>query len=125
MAWSTRQLAEVAGTSVKAVRHYHKLGLLEEPERTANGYKQYQVAHLDRLIQIVRLADLGVPLAQISTAKNAARDPADALQVLDAELENTISRLRRIRCDLAVILRNGTFPGTRTVLGQPKEESTR
>ena len=33
MAWSTRQLAELAGTSLRAVRHYHDVGLLPEPER--------------------------------------------------------------------------------------------
>jgi len=31
VAWSTRELAELAGTSVKTVRHYHQLGLLDEP----------------------------------------------------------------------------------------------
>src|ERR687892_734354 len=46
MAWSTREIAELAGTSLRAVRHYHEVGLLEEPARRANGYKQYGVAHL-------------------------------------------------------------------------------
>jgi DNA-binding transcriptional MerR regulator len=40
VAWSTRQVAELAGTTVKAVRHYHKVGLLNEPERGANGLSQ-------------------------------------------------------------------------------------
>jgi DNA-binding transcriptional MerR regulator len=66
MAWSTRQLGDLAVTTVKAIRHYHEVGLLEVPERTANGYKQYQVAHLIRLLQIKRLRDLGVPLSQIA-----------------------------------------------------------
>uniref|UniRef100_UPI0037167E9A MerR family transcriptional regulator n=2 Tax=Bacillati TaxID=1783272 RepID=UPI0037167E9A len=52
MAWSTRELAELAGTSLRAVRHYHEVGLLEEPERRANGYKQYGVAHLVRALRI-------------------------------------------------------------------------
>ncbi|WP_433560110.1 MerR family DNA-binding transcriptional regulator [Pseudonocardia xinjiangensis] len=28
MAWSTRELADLAGTTVRAVRHYHDVGLL-------------------------------------------------------------------------------------------------
>lgn len=104
MAWSTRELAELAGTTVKTVRHYHKLGLLDEPERASNGYKQYQVTHLLRLLQITRLADLGVPLAQIATMGRADEDPDAALRVLDSELEATIERLQRIRGELAVIL---------------------
>ena len=51
MAWSTRQLAELAGTTVKTVRHYHEIGLLSEPERASNGYKQYRTEHLVRLLQ--------------------------------------------------------------------------
>jgi AraC-like DNA-binding protein len=57
MAWSTREIAELAGTSLRAVRHYHEVGLLAEPERRANGYKQYGVAHLIRVLRIKRLTD--------------------------------------------------------------------
>lgn len=106
MAWSTRQLADLAGTTVKAVRHYHKVGLLEEPERLSNGYKQYQVRHLIRLLQIVRLAGLGVPLAQITTLDQSEERPDDAIAVLDAELAATIDRLQRVREELAVILQH-------------------
>lgn len=102
MAWSTSQLADLAGTTIKAVRHYHKFGLLDEPERRTNGYKQYQVAHLLRLLQITRLVELGVPLAQIASLGRAD----EAIRVLDAELEATVGRLQRIRGELALILRH-------------------
>ncbi|NYF15473.1 DNA-binding transcriptional MerR regulator [Microbacterium sp. AK009] len=108
MAWSTRQLADLAGTTVKAVRHYHKVGLLDEPERLSNGYKQYQVPHLIRLMQIVRLSELGVPLAQIATLDRADDRLDDAISVLDAELAGTIERLQRIREELAVILQHSS-----------------
>ncbi|WP_020013201.1 helix-turn-helix domain-containing protein [Promicromonospora sukumoe] len=106
MAWSTRQLAEIAGTTIKAVRHYHEIGLLDEPARRSNGYKQYETAHLVRLLQIKRLSDLGVPLAQIASMGRADQDPDEALRVLDSELEATITRLQRVRAELAVILRH-------------------
>jgi len=106
VAWSTRQLAELAGTTVKSVRYYHQLGLLDEPERLSNGYKQYEVRHLVRLLQITRLTDLGVPLAQIQAVGGAGDDPDAALRVLDAELEGTIERLQRIRGELALILQH-------------------
>ncbi|MGH9061940.1 MAG: MerR family transcriptional regulator, partial [Acidimicrobiales bacterium] len=64
MAWSTRQLAELAGTSLRTVRHYHDVGLLAEPERRATGYKRYGVAHLVRLLRIKPLTDIGFSLAQ-------------------------------------------------------------
>lgn len=106
MAWSTRQLAELAGSTVKAIRHYHEIGLLDVPERTANGYKQYKVSHLLRLLQIKRLSDLGVPLSQVAAMERADEEPDEAIQVLDAELEATIERLNRVRAELAVILRH-------------------
>ncbi|MCP3017236.1 MerR family transcriptional regulator [Nocardiopsis dassonvillei] len=106
MAWSTQQLAELANTTVKAVRYYHEVGLLDVPERAANGYKQYQVPHLVRLLQIKRLSDLGVPLSEVASMGRADEDPDEAIRVLDKELEATVERLNRVRAELAVILRH-------------------
>jgi DNA-binding transcriptional MerR regulator len=67
LAWSTREPAGLAGTTVKSVRYGHQLALLDEPERLGNGYKQYEVRHLVRLPQITRLTELRVPLSQIES----------------------------------------------------------
>lgn len=104
MAWSTRQVAELAGTTLKAVRHYHKVGLLPEPDRDTNGYKQYGIPHLVRLLRIRRLTDLGVSLTQIAAMGAADEHPEEALRVLDAELAATIERLQRVRAELAMIM---------------------
>ncbi|MDD7942198.1 MerR family transcriptional regulator [Actinomycetospora lutea] len=104
MGWSTRQLAELTGTTLRAVRHYHEVGLLDEPERRANGYKQYGVAHLVRVLRIKRLTDLGFSLAQIEEMGDADDHPEEALRTLDAELAATIERLQRARVELGLIL---------------------
>ena len=104
MAWSTREIAELAGTSLRAVRHYHEVGLLPEPERRANGYKQYGVAHLVRLLRIKRLVDLGFSLSQIAAMGEEDDHPEAALRTLDAELAATIERLQRARVELGLIL---------------------
>ncbi|WFF00186.1 MerR family DNA-binding transcriptional regulator [Micromonospora sp. WMMD964] len=44
VAWSARELAELSGTTVNAIRHYHRIGLLDEPSRRYNGYQQYGVS---------------------------------------------------------------------------------
>jgi len=108
MPWSTRQMAELAGTTVKTVRHYHEVGLLEEPERAANGYKHYRVSHLVRLLRIKRLVDLGVPLSQIATIGRVDEHPEAALRVIDSELSHTVERLQRVRAELAMIIRNNS-----------------
>jgi DNA-binding transcriptional MerR regulator len=105
MAWSTREIAELAGTSLRAVRHYHEVGLLPEPERRANGYKQYGVAHLVRVLHIKRLTDLGFSLSQIAAMGDTDARPEDALRALDAELAASIERLQRARVELGLILR--------------------
>lgn len=106
MAWSTQQLAELAGTTVKAIRHYHRVELLPEPERAPNGYKQYQVQHLIRVLQIRRLRELGVPLSQVPAFGDGddSGDHEETIRLIDAGLEATIARLTRVRSELARIL---------------------
>ncbi|KXK63995.1 MerR family transcriptional regulator [Micromonospora rosaria] len=103
--WSTRDLAEIAGTTVKTVRHYHRVGLLEEPERAANGYKQYRIGHLVRLLRLRRLVDLGVPLSDIAAMEESAEGAEQVLRALDAELAASIERQQRMRDEVAGILR--------------------
>ncbi|MCD2188413.1 MerR family transcriptional regulator [Actinomycetospora soli] len=104
MGWSTRELAELAGTSLRSVRHYHDVGLLPEPERRSNGYKQYGVAHLVRLLRIKRLADLGFSLPQIADLGDGDEHPAEALRALDEDLAAQVDRLQGLRAELAEIL---------------------
>lgn len=106
MAWSTREIAELAGTSLRAVRHYHQVGLLPEPERRPNGYKRYGVAHLVRLVRIKRLVDLGFSLPQIAAMGDTDQHPEQALRELDAEMAATIDRLQRAREELGELLEN-------------------
>lgn len=111
MAWSTSQLAELAGTTLKTVRHYHRLGLLEEPARSANGYKRYGVTHLVRVMGIRRLTDLGVPLADIPSMEAADGRPEEILRALDAELAADIDRRQRMRREIAAVLEEGVSLG--------------
>ncbi|WP_130178489.1 MerR family transcriptional regulator [Cryobacterium sp. SO1] len=108
MAWSTREVADLAGTTVNTVRHYHQSGLLEHPERTSNGYKQYGARHLVRLLQIRRLRDLDVPLAQIESMDFGGETPATALLAVDADLTVSINRLTRARAEIRAILEGTT-----------------
>ncbi|MGV9879566.1 helix-turn-helix domain-containing protein [Streptomyces sp. NPDC003006] len=101
VAWSTRQLAELAGTTTKTVRHYHDLGLLEEPERAPNGYKRYGVSHLVRLLRIRRMTDLGVALADVPLVESGDEKTLQILRHLDVELAADIERKQRMRRELA------------------------
>ena len=105
MTWSTRELADLAGTTVNTVRHYHRIGLLDEPRRRYNGYKQYGVSDLVQLLRIRRLAELGMPLSRITQASTGGEGTPESLRELDSELEAKIEGLQRARADIATILR--------------------
>ncbi len=102
--WSTRQLAELAGTTLRAVRHYHEVGLLEEPERRSNGYKEYGVPHLLRVLRIKRLTDLGFSLTQVAAMPDDGRHSAEALRELDARLGEQIETLERSRAEVRLLM---------------------
>lgn len=107
---SIGELAGLAGTTVRAVRHYHARGLLEEPERDQWGYRRYRAADLVRLVRIRRMRQLGLPLDRIPRA--LSDDLPDLLDAFDAELARQqeeiaerrrgIARLRESTSDLAV-----------------------
>lgn len=127
MAWSTREIAELAGTTVNTVRHYHRAGLLEEPDRMSNGYKQYQVRHLVRLLQVRRLRDLGVPLHQIEQAGATDDTATAALLAVDADLAASIERLQRARGEIRAIVEGSSatdvpagFEGVASRLSAPE-----
>ncbi|WP_127506374.1 MerR family transcriptional regulator [Actinoplanes solisilvae] len=109
MAWSTSELATLAGTTVNTIRHYHHLGLLKEPSRRHNGYKQYETADLVRLLHILRLVELGVPLSRIN--EPSAGSP-EALQQIDVDHAAAIERLEKSRQSIAAILSENAPPDT-------------
>jgi DNA-binding transcriptional MerR regulator len=96
------QLAAYAGTTVRAVRHYHQIGLLPEPERTYSGYRTYDAAAVVRLIRIRTLAEAGVPLARVQNLMEATPEEfAEAVVDLDRQLRAQIRRLQHHRDRIA------------------------
>lgn len=96
------QLAAYAGVTVRAVRHYHQIGLLPEPERDASGYRRYGARAVVSLLKIRSLADAGVPLSQIGQMLQAdASTFAEAVQRIDSHLRDEIERLETSRKQIA------------------------
>ncbi|MGW2158050.1 MerR family transcriptional regulator [Nonomuraea sp. NPDC001699] len=75
------QAAAFVGVTVKTVRHYHRLGLVPEPDRDGSGYRRYRSADLLRLVQVRTVAAAGVPLAEIGDLLDA--DPERFAAALD------------------------------------------
>jgi DNA-binding transcriptional MerR regulator len=91
-------LAKYAGVTVKAVRHYHRLGLLEEPARDSSGYRRYGVGDAITLVKIKALADAGVPLARVKALLAAGTERFEReIAAVDRRLEERIEALLRTR----------------------------
>jgi DNA-binding transcriptional MerR regulator len=96
------QLAAYAGVTVRAVRHYHQIGLLPEPERDASGYRRYGATAVVSLIKIRTLANAGVPLSQIGQMLEAGAPAfAEAVHRIDSHLREEIERLETSRKQIA------------------------
>jgi DNA-binding transcriptional MerR regulator len=96
------QLASYAGVTIRAVRHYHQVGLLPEPERNASGYRMYDAEAVVRLIKIRTLAEAGVPLARVQELLDAdAKAFAAGTAQIDRELRAQIRGLQQHRRRIA------------------------
>ena len=104
------ELAELTGCTVRTLRHSHAIGLLPEPPRGANGYRDYGAEDLARVLRIRRLASLGFSLERIgrvmddmdaNPADAAGVGASEALDELDRELKLQIEHLEGQRRTIA------------------------
>lgn len=101
------EIADLAGVTVRTVRHYHQMGLLPEPPRSSAGYRRYDISHLVQLLRIKRLTTLGVPLAELPTVLDGPSAAEDLLEELDLEAAAEIDRLEARRARIAELRRSG------------------
>ncbi|MFF2851522.1 MerR family transcriptional regulator [Streptomyces sp. NPDC058001] len=109
------ELSAVVGVTTRAIRHYHHLGLLPEPERRPNGYRDYGLRHAVVLARIRRLTELGLGLAEVRDvlADDAGRELVEVLGELDDDLARQEEALRERRARLRDLLadsRAGRLP---------------
>lgn len=101
------ELAEAVGVSTRAIRHYHRVGLLPEPPRRANGYRVYGLRDLLRLARARRLSELGLSLEEAADvlSDDEGRELGEILAELDADLARQEAEIRDRRERLAALLR--------------------
>lgn len=81
MEWSIQDVARLAGTTSRTLRHYGQIGLLEPSRVGGNGYRYYDQDAVVRLQRILLLRELGLGLPAIAEVLAGAMDPAAALRV--------------------------------------------
>ncbi|NEE06329.1 MerR family transcriptional regulator [Streptomyces sp. SID7499] len=101
--------AAFAGSTPRAIRHYHEIGLLPEPERGGDDRRRYGYEDMIRLLWIRKMADAGIALDDIRVAfttgttgtTSACTDSGEAIAGILERLEDTLAEqeaeLRRQR----------------------------
>ncbi|MEV0471695.1 MerR family transcriptional regulator [Streptomyces prunicolor] len=100
------EIAALVGVTPRAVRHYHHLGLLPEPVRRSNGYREYGIRDAVLLARVRRLTELGLGLDEVRDvlADDEGRELVEVLQELDQDLARQEALVRERRQRLAVLL---------------------
>ncbi len=95
MEWSIQQIARIAGTTSRTLRHYDDLGLVPPTRIGGNGYRYYDESALVRLQRVLLLRELGLGLPQIAEVLDRESDEASALITHLAILRQEQDRLAR------------------------------
>lgn len=93
--WSIQQIAKIAGTTSRTLRHYGEIGLLPASRIGGNGYRYYDERALVRLQRILLLRQLGLGLPQISEVLDRSGSQEEALSSHLAWLREEQDRLTR------------------------------
>jgi MerR family transcriptional regulator, copper efflux regulator len=100
-------LAERSSLTTKTIRYYESIGLLDEPPRTASGYREYDDVAVERLRFIRDAQSSGLSLSEVQSIlelKDAgSRSCGHTMSLLDrhiAEIDEQMARLAVARQEL-------------------------
>ena len=101
------EVANLAAVPAKTIRYYETIDLLPEPERTANGYRDYDDDVVDRLAFIRAAQASGFTLGEIRSVvafRNRGEAPcAHVRSLIDqraTDIDRRIAELQGLRADL-------------------------
>lgn len=97
MRYRIKEVADLAGVSVRTLHHYDNIGLLNPTSYSAAGYRLYAQQDLERLQQILFFKELGFDLIEIKEIlDNPAFDRHKALNTQKQLLMEKKTRLEAI-----------------------------
>jgi len=97
MAYSVKELADLAGVSIRTLHYYDEIGLLPPSAVGSNGYRKYDMQAVLRLQQILFYKELGLSLKDIKTMLDTP--DFDLLATLNAhktDLERKAGRILKL-----------------------------
>ena len=104
--FQVKDVARIAGVSVRTLHHYDAIGLLAPQLRTAAGYRVYTDADLLRLQQILIGRELGLSLEEI---RRSLDDPGfDRMAALFDQRERLRERVQQAEAMIRARLSSST-----------------
>ena len=107
MEWSIQEIARLAKTTSRTLRHYGAVGLLEPCRTGSNGYRYYDERALVRLQRILLLRELGLGLPAIGDVLDQQTDERrallDHLTWLRQEQERLGRQIRSVQNTIAAL----------------------
>ena len=88
------ELGQAIGVDIDTIRHYEKIGLLSPPAREANGYRNYDAAHVERLAFIRHCRALDIPLAEVKRLLDFVAHPEVDCGDINRLIEEQLGRVR-------------------------------
>lgn len=92
--YTIKQLAKLAGVSVRTLHYYDEIGLLKPSSVGSNGYRQYEERAMLQLQQILFYRELDLSLAEIKAV--VSRPDFDVLTALRSHKEALQGRVERL-----------------------------
>ncbi|ANW17002.1 MerR family transcriptional regulator [Streptomyces clavuligerus] len=89
--------AAFAGITPRAIRHYHAIGLLAEPERGSDDRRRYGYDDMIRLLWIRRMADASISLDDIRAGFEGATGIEQSLARLEESLASKAAAIEAQR----------------------------
>lgn len=94
MNYQTKDLAKLAGISIRTLRYYDQIGLLTPHERTDSNYRIYHEDDVNRLQQILFFKEMGLELKRIKTLMNNMSSEK-RLKILESHLSALQEEMNR------------------------------
>ena len=88
---TVKEVSERTGGSVRALHHYHTIGLLKPTCVTESGYRLYDAVAMEQLYMILGFRELGLSLKEIADILHAP--DYDRNRVLEKQIEQMQARI--------------------------------
>ncbi|WP_045730050.1 MerR family transcriptional regulator [Pseudarthrobacter chlorophenolicus] len=109
--WPIQDVARMAGTTSRTLRHYDDIGLLKPSRVGSNGYRYYDGGALLQLQRILLLRELGLGLPAIAEVFQHQTDPVRALtrhlEWLGQEQDRLARQVRSVRQTIETVQQGG------------------